>query len=150
MKKLQFIVVTALVVSLAACGTQKKSENQSADSSAATGVITDRKWRLVELSGKSVPATVNGKEAFIQLNKADSSYTAFGGCNGMGGSFEVTGNWRIKFTQGMSTMMACDNMEIENGLKQTFGNADNYTIKGDSLSLNKARMAPLARFIAVK
>ncbi|MNV96172.1 META domain protein [compost metagenome] len=59
-------------------------------------------------------------------------------------------NGRIKFSQGMSTMMACENMEIEHGLNKALITADNYTISGDNLSLNKARMAPLARFKAIK
>jgi heat shock protein HslJ len=50
----------------------------------------------------------------------------------------------------MTTMMACENMDVESGLNKALVAADNYTIKGDILSLNKARMAPLARFQAVK
>jgi hypothetical protein len=32
---------------------------------------------------------------------------------------------------------------------EVLGRADNYSILGDKLSLNKARMAPLARFEAI-
>jgi heat shock protein HslJ len=46
--------------------------------------------------------------------------------------------------------MACEHMEIENGLNKALVTADNYSLNGDNLSLNKARMAPLARFKAVK
>jgi heat shock protein HslJ len=73
-----------------------------------------------------------------------------GGCNGIGGAFTLENNGRIKFSQGMSTMMACENMEIEHGLSEALITADNYSLSGDNLSLNKARMAPLARFKAVK
>lgn len=48
----------------------------------------------------------------------------------------------------MSTMMACDNMEIETGFKKVLEQTDNYTVDGNTLSFNKARMAPLARFEA--
>jgi hypothetical protein len=37
-------------------------------------------------------------------------------------------------------------MADEEGLAKVLGMADNYTIVNDVLSLNKARMAPLARF----
>ena len=46
----------------------------------------------------------------------------------------------------MSTLMACENMEVETELAKVLEQADNYTIEGDILSLNKARVAPLARF----
>lgn len=50
----------------------------------------------------------------------------------------------------MSTMMACEEMEVENGLNKVLVTVDNFSLGKDTLSLNKARMAPLARFAAVK
>lgn len=112
--------------------------------------ITDKKWKLIELMGQPIADSVNGKEPFILLKKADSSYAANGGCNGMGGKFMLDEKlMRIQFTQGMSTMMACPDMSVEDGLKKAFESADNYTVNDTILSLNKARMAPLARFRAV-
>jgi len=48
-------------------------------------------------------------------------------------------------------MMACLNMEIEDELKRALEMADNYSLSSDGkfLSLNRARMAPLARFEVV-
>jgi heat shock protein HslJ len=46
--------------------------------------------------------------------------------------------------------MACAGMEVERGLSAALDQADNYSVSGDDLSLNKARMAPVARFKAVK
>jgi hypothetical protein len=50
-----------------------------------------------------------------------------------------------------SSMMACLNMEVEEALKKALEMADNYSVSADGkyLSLNRARMAPLARFEAV-
>jgi len=46
--------------------------------------------------------------------------------------------------------MAClNNMEIESQFLKVLTMADNYNIVGDLLVLNKARMAPLARFKTV-
>ena len=47
-------------------------------------------------------------------------------------------------------MMACDNMADEATLAKVLEMVDNYTISGNTLSLNKARMAPLARFKLIK
>jgi hypothetical protein len=45
----------------------------------------------------------------------------------------------------MSTLMACEEgMETEQALNEVLGMVDNYTLNGELLSLNRARMAPLA------
>lgn len=111
--------------------------------------ITGVKWKLVELNGKPVTHNAN-KEMFIQLNK-DNRYAAFAGCNQMTGGFELNEDaLRIKFTKGTSTLMACPDMTTEQEFAETLEKVDNYSINGNNLSLNRARMAPLARFEAIK
>lgn len=153
MQSLQNSLILGIFV-LAACSTTKKSSTTDADRDQTvmetTTTLTDRKWRLIELNGKPVADKINGKEPFIQLQKSDNRYTGSGGCNGLGGTFTLEDNGRIKFSQGMSTMMACENMEIEQGLNKALIATDNYTLKGDTLALNKARMASLARFVQVE
>ncbi|WP_131539359.1 META domain-containing protein [Pedobacter nototheniae] len=150
MKTTHYLTLVLCMLSFGACSIFKKSPTPGDQNPPQTNVITDRKWKLVELNGKPVADKVNGKEPFLMLQKSDNRYSASGGCNGIGGNFTFQDNGRIKFSQGMSTMMACENMEIENGLSKALITADNYTISGDNLSLNKARMAPLARFKAIK
>jgi heat shock protein HslJ len=53
---------------------------------------------------------------------------------------------RIKFSKMAATMMACPDMEVEREFLQVLETADNYNLIGDTLVLNRARMAPLARF----
>lgn len=146
MKTISHFAVFVCLLSLGACNMLKKSTTDQS----SNNEITDRRWKLVELNGKPVPDQVNGKEPFILFQKSDNRYSASGGCNGLGGTFTLQEHGRIKFSQGMSTMMACENMEIENGLNKVLITVDNYSLSGDDLSLNKARMAPLARFKAVK
>lgn len=146
MRPIGYLTILLSVLSMSACSIFKKTNEDTGQ----TNAITDRKWKLVELAGKPVADKINDKEPFILLQKKDSRYSASGGCNGMGGIFTLQNNGRIKFSQGMSTMMACENMEIENGLREALTAADNYSVNGNDLSLNKARMAPLARFKAIK
>lgn len=104
-------------------------------------------WRLIELNGQAVEETINGKVPFIQLQEEESRYTASAGCNVLAGSYELKAEQlRIRFTQGISTMMACENMELEAELSKVLEAVDNFTENEGILSLNKARMAPLARF----
>jgi heat shock protein HslJ len=145
MKLTQCLLIALCMTSISACNIFKRSTGDP-----KTNVITERRWKLIELAGKPVADQVNGKEPFILLQKNDNRYSASGGCNGVGGTYTLSGNGKINFRQGMSTKMYCENMEVENGLSKALTTADNYSLDGDNLSLNKARMAPLARFKAVK
>ncbi|MBE8722352.1 META domain-containing protein [Sphingobacterium pedocola] len=130
-----------LVLLITSCGTRKvpTSVSQPID-------MLDKKWQLVELNGNPVAEKINGKTPSLEFISKDNRYAAVTGCNGVGGEFELEGNNRITFSAGMSTMMACEDMSVEHGLKDVFGKADNFTISEGILSLNKAKMAPLAKF----
>ncbi len=113
-----------------------------------TNQITDRYWKLVEVGGQAVADGSTQKEPYIQLNSEDNRLQATGGCNGLGGTYELKDPNRISFSQLIGTMMACENMEVENGLKRALESADSYYVQGDTLQLFRARMAPLAIFVA--
>ena len=115
-----------------------------------TEAITGRYWKLVEIQGKPVVDGSTQKEPFIRLDAETQRLEASGGCNGLGGTYELSEPNRIKFSQMMGTMMACENMEVETGLKRALESADSYGLSADTLQLFRARMAPLARFVAVE
>lgn len=108
--------------------------------------LVKNKWRLIELNGKPIES----KEMFIKLN-SEEGYVAFAGCNNIMGSVEFKDEKSlIKFTKGVSTMMACPDMTIEQEFGEMLEKVDNYSLNGNNLSFNRARMAPLARFEAMK
>lgn len=148
MKSLLSITLMSAGILFSACHSTKTATTGDNRATADASGITGKKWKLTELYGKPVAPTINGKTPFILLQDTGNRYTASAGCNGLGGSFTLSGNGRIKFSLGMSTMMACENMEIETGLTKVLEQTDNYTVNGNTLSFNKARMAPLARFEA--
>ena len=71
------------------------------------------------------------------------------GCNTIAGSYELLEQNRIRFSQMISTKMACMDMEIESEFLNVLNIADSYFIKGDTIQFFRARMAPLAKFKAV-
>ena len=144
--KRNILYIICCMIALSACSILKKSNSSAQNENA----ITDQKWKLIELEGKPVAEKINGKVPFILFQKEDSRYTGTAGCNGLNGTFTLADHNRIKFSQGISTMMACEDMTAETGLNKVLQTADNYTINGNVLSLNKARMAPLARFERIK
>lgn len=68
------------------------------------------------------------------------------GCNSFTGSYELKDGSRIRFSQMASTKMACMDMTIEQEFLNILQSADSYWFDGATLVLNRARMAPLARF----
>lgn len=149
MKRVFFIIGVALfTVSLASCGLfSKKSNNriETVDSSKIYGV----KWKIIELYGNPVADKVNDRLPFIQLNKPDSSYSASGGCNGMGGSFEPKVNNTIVFKRGISTMMYCEDMTVEHALGKLFEETVRYEMLESNL-IFKVKDKVVARFAVSK
>lgn len=120
----------------------------TAASSGKPGDIAGKTWKLTEINGRSLTLVHPEANPHFMLNMADMRYTGHGGCNGVGGTFEIQPQaMRIKFNQGMSTMIACDDLATERAFTQVLLTADNYSVNGDTLMLNKARMAPLAKFV---
>ncbi|AMN47411.1 hypothetical protein ACG33_09940 [Steroidobacter denitrificans] len=110
--------------------------------------ITKTYWKLVELNGRPVPALK--REPYFILKIEDGRVNGFGGCNGFTGTYELDeAASRIRFGHLASTMMACPDMELETAFHEVLRSMDNYSLDGDSLTLNRARMAPLARLEAV-
>jgi heat shock protein HslJ len=109
--------------------------------------IVGKKWKLVELNGKPVEKTSgDGRDYFITLQQEESRISGYAGCNSFFGNFELKDRNRVTFSKLGSTMMACPNMTTEQELFKVLETVDSYTINDNLLQLNKARMAPLARF----
>ncbi|ULQ56704.1 copper resistance protein NlpE N-terminal domain-containing protein [Flavihumibacter rivuli] len=112
--------------------------------------ITEKYWKLVEINGKPVVKNEQmRREPFIILKAEGNKVNGNGGCNNIMGTYEIKEGNRISFGKMASTMMACPDMTIEDAFKKVLESADNFSLNGDKMSLNKARMAPLARFEAV-
>lgn len=138
------VIFLAAIVLLAACSTRKEQAKQSSAEAPLVGTY----WKLVEIMGNPVDTGLNS-EPFIQFDAENNLVGASGGCNSMGGTYDLQANNRLSFSEMISTMMACQNMEVEAALADVLGRTDSYAIQGDTLSLFRARMSPLARFVAV-
>lgn len=146
------ICAISLLMGFNACKSkQSKEAGYTAGENKLTQLDVDpslvgKRWKLVELNGKPVEKT----EAFLILDKENNKVSGNLGCNTFSGSYDLkTGN-RIRFSQVASTLKMCLNMETEDGLKKVLEMADNYNVSEKNLVLNRARMAPLARFELVK
>ena len=109
--------------------------------------LENKKWVLTELMGKEITFEDENRQAFLMFDSATGRVTGSDSCNRLMGSYEILEGNRISFGRGMAaTMMACPDMEIADRFNEVINTVDNYTVADGVLSLNKARMAPLARF----
>ncbi len=148
MKKNILVTRTALI--LFGCSSSQKTQQNTLSTDMNTSLM-ETYWKLTELMGQPVITTeIMNKEMHIIIKKEGNTITGHGGCNSFRGTYTVKeGTDRVSFSQMASTLMACVNMKKETIFLDVLQKADNYAIKGNVLSLNKARMSPLAKFEAV-
>lgn len=115
--------------------------------------ITEKYWKLTEINGQPIAGKGEmQREPFIILKEQDNRLSGSGGCNTLIGTYELDeATNRISFSHVGATMMACPDMEVETQLLKILEMTDNFSLSADGtqLSLNRARMAPLARFEVV-
>lgn len=112
--------------------------------------IAEKYWKITELYGKKVTMSAGmKKEPHMILRAENNRINVTGGCNTFMGTYELKPDNQISFGKLAGTLMACPDMETERLFMQAIGEADNYYVDENNLVLNKAKMAPLARFEAV-
>jgi heat shock protein HslJ len=146
-REVVFFAVLTMIVSITACKTSRQANKLTSKSNDPI----EKYWKLDQIMGKEVSMmSVNlANEPFITLKREHNILVGNSGCNNITGSYEVGEGNRIRFYQVVMTLKSCLNMDVENELKKVLEITDNYHMNGDTLILNRARMAPLARFIAV-
>jgi heat shock protein HslJ len=108
--------------------------------------LENKKWILVELMGQEITAGEGRRTANLMFDSETGRFSGNNSCNVINGGYELKEGNRITFGKMASTLMACPDMETADRFNKVLETADNYTIAEGVLSLNKARMAPLARF----
>ncbi|MBX3705261.1 MAG: copper resistance protein NlpE N-terminal domain-containing protein [Pseudomonadales bacterium] len=111
--------------------------------------VEDRRWTLVELRGQPVDPAATGGTPFLILDSEHARASGNASCNTFNGPYRIKTGSRIEFHRHMATtMMACPDMDREAAFLEMLTMVDNYSVGEDGgLSLNRARMAPLARFV---
>ena len=109
--------------------------------------VEDKKWRLVEIHGKKV--TGDADSHYIVFHSENNQIEAKAGCNQLTFEYKIKNGLVLAVTPGISTLMACED-KTEEQLKSVMMEADNISVTEKKLTLNKARMAPLAVFEIVE
>ena len=149
-KKIIYPICLMIALGVASChGTKESAKQSSGVATVDAQKVTDKKWQLIELRGTAFSASAN--VPYFVLRGDSQRIEGSGGCNTFTGEYEASGIGRIKFSKIAATQRACLKMETEDELFKILAMVDNYSLSADgkTLSLNRARMAPLARFTAL-
>jgi heat shock protein HslJ len=106
--------------------------------------VENKKWTLIEIRGKSV--NENPETHYLIFHTENNLLEAKAGCNVLLNTYKIQNDVRLTVIPGISTLMACPDGSLEPDLIEVLKMVDNISVNNDELSLNKAKMAPLARF----
>lgn len=114
----------------------------------ADSLITNRYWRLVSLNGAAVEMAASWRrEPHLIFNHQKNEAQGSAGCNSFFGSYQLANNGRLSFGLLATTKMYCGEvMATEQAFLEALEKIDSYqlNLRGDTLQLLRARMAPLA------
>lgn len=150
--KLHIFTLVLAAFILNSCGSTKNKENLDSIDSTFPQIPSETFWELQTLEGKDFSSfTNNNKKVGFTLDNEDNRISGFAGCNTFFGTYTFEPGNRISFSALGATRMACPDIAFnENEFLKIFELADNYTLDGNTLSLNVGRRAPLAIFKKVE
>ena len=121
------------------------------DESKGKFALSETKWKLVELNGKTVSSDT-GKDYYINLDSKTAKFAAYVGCENVVGSYVMTAETKLPFSKISLTKIDCPNSDFESKFIKTLEKVDNYVIEdsGKVLYFQKSKMSTLAKFEAVK
>jgi len=148
--KTPLFILGLCVIIFSACKTKKAMTSQQGENT--IGVVSypliGTHWVLIELNGKPISKD-QGMNTVPYIDfEEDGIVAADDGCNRLYGPVEISEGNRIHFGMLASSMRACPGQTLEAPFRKMLEAADNYSIQGSFLSINKAKMSPLARFEA--
>ena len=106
--------------------------------------VENKRWQLVELGGQ--PINSSSDTHYLIFHSHNNKLEAKANCNTMQFEYKISNEFQLSSKAGLSTLMACQD-DIEDRLKNAIQEADNISVDENRLSLNKARMTPLAVFV---
>jgi len=109
--------------------------------------IMDKKWELFYMENSTVKWTSEDPQITnIILPQGSNKLVGMGGCNRLMGSFEITSEVDIQFTQLATTKKMCPDIKNENKFLELLGKVKIYTFKDEILTLYQNPKTPLLKF----
>ena len=136
-------VLLACLVGPIACTTA------SAGGGSITAPLEDTYWQLAQVANHTIQPGIARREPYLQLHPDKGRYSATAGCNGLGGTYVLSGK-NLLLTPGISTRMYCEGPvgHWESALGQAFHQTVSWLIEGQTLYLLDESGTEAARFKA--
>lgn len=96
------------------------------------------RWVLVEMKGVPVQQSGGRRDASINFDVVQKSFSGMGGCNQINGNYHLDKN-SIHFTDVNSTKVICQDAEFEKTFLSLLNGVDRYELKGNDLHLKQRR-----------
>ncbi len=103
--------------------------------------MENTRWRIVELGG----VAVTGEDNYLIFDSTEGRVQTSLGCNSISLPYKIMNGLQIKIEDCASTFKACPEPDREAELIKALLEVDNVSISGTTLTLNRAKMAPLVR-----
>jgi heat shock protein HslJ len=119
-KYIPFLLILTIILS--ACTTQKSS---------LTGT-----WKLVSYGSPDAMTTAVPEASATLTFAEDGTVGGSGGCNSLGGTYEVNGQ-TVRFSDVTSTLMACDEprMAQEDAVTRVLSDSAEFETEGQTLTI---------------
>ena len=98
-----------------------------------------REWMLVSFGSFSKDQLIKNKAGINLTAKTENGKIqggAFMGCNKMFFTSEFKNNGKVKISGVGSTLMACENMDLETSFAKSFETMTKYSVEGHFLTLS--------------
>ncbi|OCA80649.1 heat-shock protein [Chryseobacterium contaminans] len=98
-----------------------------------------RQWMLISFDGYSKDQLIAHKAEINltgKMEKGKIQGSAYMGCNQMSFSSEFKNDGKVKISQGVSTMKACQDMNLEISFQKKFETMTTYSVEGHFLTLS--------------
>jgi heat shock protein HslJ len=95
--------------------------------------VAGSKWTLTELVYNKKRLDIpKANIPFIEFKTSDNQIVGMAGCNRFFSTYSFLSNNKLKFGDVAGTKMACEQMDIENGLLSAFENATEIKVDGEN------------------
>lgn len=101
-----------------------------------------RQWMLVSLDGFSKDQLIAHKAEINLTGKMEKGKiygSAYMGCNQMSFTSEFKNGGAVNISQGVSTMKACQDMNLESAFQKKFETMTKYSVEGHFLTLSDSQ-----------
>lgn len=136
---LNALACSGLLLLGAACQTSQMPSGAEA--------LGKHRWVLTELDGQPITDTDRRNAASLQFFTKGNRVAGSGGCNRITGGYERAGVNGLKFSQMVSTRMACPGPDLETPFLRALDRVDNLSIGQGVLTLRQGQTV-LARLQA--